>query len=52
LRSNLDSRDGSVFRHEPNFIDLYGRVSSERGLQLFGQSSGLRAAAWKCAHKA
>ena len=51
LRRNLDACNRSVFCDESNFIDLDGRFSGQRGLQLLRQRTGLGVSAGKCANK-
>ena len=51
LRGHFDSRDGTVFRHEANFVDLDAGFPGERRLQLLGQRARLGISAGKSAHK-
>jgi hypothetical protein len=52
LRRNLDARDGRIFRHIANFVDLDACLARERGFQLFRERGRLRVAAGKGAHEA
>jgi hypothetical protein len=51
LRRNLDARNRSVFCDESNFIDLDGRFSGQRGLQLLRQRTRLGVSAGKRANE-
>jgi hypothetical protein len=51
LRANLEARDGTVFRHKPNFVDLDTGLSRQRGLQLFRQGTRLGVPTWERARE-
>jgi hypothetical protein len=52
LRGNLHTGDGLIFRYKPDLIDFYAGVSSQSGLQLFGESASLGATGGERPYKA
>ena len=49
LGCNLDPRDGGIFCHIANFVDLDAGFTGKGGFQLFGERRGLCVAAGKSA---
>jgi hypothetical protein len=51
LRANFQSRNGTIFRHKPNFIDLDAVFSGQRGLQLLCKGAWLGVPTWERTHE-